>query len=304
MRVIITIEIIKAILLVKKDLRGITQEHNSHIKQCEWFKALWRAKPTGGKMGQETTIKMNELLESGVHFGHQTRRWNPKMAPYIFGSRKKIHIIDLQKTVKQFKKAAEFVYNLSSENKSILMICTKKQGQESVKADAIRSGMPYITEKWPPGLFTNRETFKKSIATLKQLDADEQDGKFDELPKKEAKKIRKRRARLERYLGGVKDFNGLPDALFVVDVGREYLSIKEAKLLSIPIIALVDTNCNPDPIDYVIPGNDDAIKAIKLFSGKMADIILAGKGKFQKDQIDESGETDEATEGEVSEVSE
>lgn len=252
-------------------------------------------------MEQQITVKMKELLESGVHFGHQTRRWNPKMSPYIFGDRKGIHIIDLQKTLKLFNKAAEFVYNLSSQNKKILMVCTKKQGQEIVASEAQRSGMPYIVQKWPPGLFTNRNTFKKSIATLKQLETFDETGEFDKLPKKEAKKMRKRIGRLERYLGGVKEFEGLPDALFVVDIVREYLAVKEAKSLSIPIIAIVDTNCDPDPIDYVIPGNDDAIKSIKLFAGKIADIIVAGQGRFQKDQVDESSDNNNAEEKEETE---
>ncbi len=241
-------------------------------------------------MEQQITVKMKELLESGVHFGHQTRRWNPKMAPYIFGARKGIHIVDLQKTLKLFNKAAEFVYDLASKNKKIMMVCTKKQGQEIVTSEAQRCSMPYITEKWPPGLFTNRNTFQKSIANLKRLKAEADAGELDKLPKKEAKKIIKRISRLERYLGGIKDFDGLPDALFVVDIVREYLAVKEAKLLSIPIIAIVDTNCDPDPIDYVIPGNDDAIKSIKLFAGKIADIIVAGQGRFQKDQVDESAD--------------
>ncbi len=255
-------------------------------------------------MEQQITVKMKELLESGVHFGHQTRRWNPKMSPYIFGDRKGIHIIDLQKTLKLFNKAAEFVYNLSSQNKKILMVCTKKQGQEIVGSEAQRSGMPYIIQKWPPGLFTNRNTFKKSIATLKQLETFDKTGEFDKLPKKEAKKMRKRIGRLERYLGGVKEFDGLPDALFVVDIVREYLAVKEAKSLSIPIIAIVDTNCDPDPIDYVIPGNDDAIKSIKLFTGKIADIIVAGQGRFQKDQVDESSDNSDNNNAEEKEETE
>lgn len=221
-------------------------------------------------------ISMKQLLEAGVHFGHQTRRWNPKMARYIFTERNGIYIIDLQKTVKKVDEAYNFMKSVAAEGGKVLFVGTKKQAQESVKEEAERSGMYYINQRWLGGTLTNFETIQKRINRLKELEKLEVDGTFDVLPKKEVIGLKKEMARLEKFLGGIKEMPGIPDALFIIDPRKERIAIAEARKLNIPIVAIVDTNCDPDEIDYVIPGNDDAIRAVKLLTGKMADAIIEG----------------------------
>ncbi len=235
-------------------------------------------------------VSMKELLEAGFHFGHQTKRWNPKMKPFIFAARKDIHIIDLQKTIGYFDQAYEFAEDVAANGKNVLFVCTKKQGQEEIKENAEKCGMPYVNEKWLGGLLTNFGVVQKSIEHLKRLEKMEEDGTFEKYTKKEAKLLRKKKDRLQKYVGGIKDINGLPDALLVVDVKREELAVKEANKLGIPIIALVDTNCDPDPIDYIIPGNDDAIRSIKLIAVKIAEAIEKGKARLEKEISDEQEE--------------
>ncbi len=222
-------------------------------------------------------VTMKELLEAGVHFGHQTRRWNPKMKPYIFGSRNGIHIIDLQKTVQLMDVAYNFVRDTVAEGKDILFVGTKKQAQEAIQEEATRCGMFYVNHRWLGGTLTNFKTIRKSIEKLKKLERLEESPEFQGLTKKELIKLMKKREKLRRNLGGIKDMEKLPGALFIVDPKREEIAVREARKLGIPIVAIVDTNCDPDLIDYVIPGNDDAIRAIKLFSSKIADAVLEGK---------------------------
>lgn len=219
-------------------------------------------------------ISMKQLLEAGVHFGHQTRRWNPKMKSYIFTERNGIYIIDLQKTVKKVEEAFNFVKDVSAEGGKVLFVGTKKQAQQSVKEEAERAGMFYVNHRWLGGTLTNFDTIRKRIQRLKDLEKMEEDGTFEVLPKKEVVLLRKEKDRLEKFLGGIKDMNGLPDAIFIIDPRKERIAVAEARKLHIPIIAIVDTNCDPDEIDYVIPGNDDAIRAVKLLTSKMADAVL------------------------------
>ena len=223
-------------------------------------------------------ISMKQLLEAGVHFGHQTRRWNPKMARYIFTERNGIYIIDLQKTVKKVDEAYDFLRDVASEGKSILFVGTKKQAQDAVKEEAIRAGMYYVNERWLGGMMTNFSTIQKRIFRLKELERMEEDGTFDVLTKKEVLGLRHEMERLEKYLGGIKDMKRLPGALFVVDPRKERIAVAEARKLNIPIVGIVDTNCDPDEIDYVIPGNDDAIRAVRLLTARMADAIIEGRG--------------------------
>ncbi|AFS70811.1 30S ribosomal protein S2 [Exiguobacterium antarcticum] len=222
-------------------------------------------------------ISMKQLLEAGVHFGHQTRRWNPKMAKYIFTERNGIYIIDLQKTVKKVDEAYNFIREVASEGGNVLFVGTKKQAQDTVKEEAIRAGQYFINERWLGGTLTNFSTIKKRINRLGQLEKMEENGTFEVLPKKEVIILKKEMTRLEKFLGGIKDMPGVPDALFIVDPRKERIAIAEAHKLNIPIVAIVDTNCDPDEIDYVIPANDDAIRAVKLLTGKMADAILEVK---------------------------
>jgi len=222
-------------------------------------------------------ISMKQLLEAGVHFGHQTRRWNPKMAPYIFTERNGIYIIDLQKTVVKLEEAYNFVREISMEGKSVLFVGTKKQAMESVKDEATRAGAYYVNARWLGGMLTNFTTIRRRIARLKQLRTMESDGTFDLLPKKEVIKLNLEIEKLEKFLGGIKDMSEMPGALFIVDPRKEKIAVAEAKKLGIPIVAIVDTNCDPDDVDYVIPGNDDAIRAVKLISGAMANAIIEGK---------------------------
>ncbi|MEA4898193.1 30S ribosomal protein S2 [Bacillota bacterium Meth-B3] len=222
-------------------------------------------------------ISMKQLLEAGVHFGHQTRRWNPKMAQYIFTERNGIYIIDLQKTVRKIDEAYLFVRDLALDNKSILFVGTKKQAQESVESEAKRCNMFYVNNRWLGGTLTNFKTIRSRIDRLNAIDKMEQNGQFELLPKKEVIKLCAEREKLEKNLGGIREMKKLPGALFVVDPRKERIAVAEARILGIPIVAIVDTNCDPDEIDYVIPGNDDAIRAVKLIAGKVADAVLEGR---------------------------
>ena len=236
-------------------------------------------------------ISMKQLLEAGVHFGHQTRRWNPKMATYIFTERNGIYIIDLQKTVKKLEEAYFFVRDMAASGESILFVGTKKQAQDAIKEEAERCGQFYVNARWLGGMLTNFKTMRTRIARLNQLQKMQADGTFDLLPKKEVIKLQLKIAKLEKYLGGVKEMKKLPGALFVVDSRKEKNAIAEARKLNIPIVAIVDTNCDPDEIDYVIPGNDDAIRAIKLISQTMANAVLEGK---QGEQLEVETKADDA----------
>ncbi len=222
-------------------------------------------------------ISMKQLLEAGVHFGHQTRRWNPKMAQYIFTERNGIYIIDLQKTVRKIDEAYMFVRDMALEGKSILFVGTKKQAQESIETEAKRCGMFYVNNRWLGGTLTNFRTMQTRIKRLNDIDAMEKNGQFEVLPKKEVIKLCAEREKLLKNLGGIREMKKLPGALFIVDPRKERIAVAEARTLGIPIVAIVDTNCDPDEIDYVIPGNDDAIRAVKLIAGKLADAVLEGK---------------------------
>ena len=222
-------------------------------------------------------VSMKQLLEAGVHFGHQTRRWNPKMSKYIFTERNGIYIIDLQKTVKKADEAYAFMRSVAEEGKSVLFVGTKKQAQEAIKDEALKADMYFVNERWLGGMLTNFQTIQKRIARLKELETMEQDGTFDVLSKKEVLSLRKEMEKLEKYLGGIKDMKKLPGALFIVDPRKERIAVAEAHKLHIPIVAIIDTNCDPDEIDYPIPGNDDAIRAVKLITGRMADAVIEGR---------------------------
>lgn len=232
-------------------------------------------KPLGGNI--MSVISMKQLLEAGVHFGHQTRRWNPKMKKYIFTERNGIYIIDLQKTVKKVEEAYNWVKALAAEGGTVLFVGTKKQAQDSVKEEAERSGMYYVNQRWLGGTLTNFETIQKRITRLKDIERMSEDGTFEVLPKKEVVQLKKQQERLEKFLGGIKNMKTLPDALFIIDPRKERIAVAEAHKLNIPIVGIVDTNCDPDEIDVVIPANDDAIRAVKLLTGKMADAILEAK---------------------------
>lgn len=224
-----------------------------------------------------SVVSMKQLLEAGVHFGHQTRRWNPKMAEYIFTERNGIYIIDLQKTVKKLDEAYSFIREISEEGKSVLFVGTKKQAQESVKEEAIKAGAYYVNARWLGGMLTNFSTIKQRISRLKQLRTMEEDGTFELLPKKEVLKLKLEIEKLEKFLGGIKDMKELPGALFVVDPRKEKIAVSEAKKLGIPVVAIVDTNCDPDDVDYVVPGNDDAIRSVKLICSTMSKAIVEGR---------------------------
>ncbi len=243
-----------------------------------------------------SVVSMKQLLESGVHFGHQTRRWNPKMAPYIFTERNGIYIIDLQKTVKKIEEAYNFVRDVSADGGTILFVGTKKQAADSIREEAERCGMYYVNARWLGGMLTNFKTIRRRIDRLTQLRKMEEDGTFDVLPKKEVIKLTGEIEKLEKFLGGIKAMGKLPSALFVVDPRKERIAIAEARNLGIPIIAIVDTNCNPDEIDYVIPGNDDAIRAVKLISGIVADAVLEGK-QGEQFELEEDMAPEEAEAG-------
>jgi len=221
-------------------------------------------------------ITMKELLEAGVHFGHQTKRWNPKMKEFIFGERNGIYIIDLQKTLKMFKEASKFVQDQVAEGKLVLFVGTKRQAQDAIAEEASRSGMFYVNSRWLGGLLTNWVTVQKSVKRLKELDEMATDGRYELLPKKEVIKLERERKHLQANLAGIKNLNRLPDVLFVIDSNKEQIAVKEARKLGIPVVAVVDTNCDPTEVDYVIPGNDDALRAIRLFASKIADSVVEG----------------------------
>lgn len=239
-----------------------------------------------------SVISMKQLLEAGVHFGHQTRRWNPKMSRYIFTERNGIYIIDLQKTVRELEKAYNFVNKLVADGGEILFVGTKKQAGESIKEEAIRCNMHYVNARWLGGMMTNFKTIRTRIDRLEQLNKMKEEGTFDLFPKKEVMKLNLEIEKLEKFLGGIKDMNKLPSALFIIDPKKERIAVAEAKKLGIPIVAIVDTNCDPDEIDYVIPGNDDAIRAVKLISSVMADAVLAARQGDEGEEVivDESAE--------------
>ena len=239
----------------------------------------------------EITIK--QLLEAGVHFGHPTKKWNPKMAEYIFTQRNGIHIVDLQKTVKKFEEAYNFVAELAQENGTILFVGTKKQAAETVKEEAIRCGMYYTNNRWPGGMLTNFNTIRKSIKRLKDLEKMQADGTFDLLPKKEVAKKIKEMEDLEKAYGGIKDMDRLPSCVFIVDTRKERNAVLEAKKLGIPVVAIVDTNCDPDDADCIIPGNDDAIRAIKLIAGALANAVIEAHGGVQEEAVEETAEATE-----------
>ena len=234
-----------------------------------------------------SVVSMKQLLEAGVHFGHQTRRWNPKMAEYIFTERNGIYIIDLQKTVKKMEEAYLFIRDIAAEGGNVLFVGTKKQAQDAIKDEALRCEMYYVNVRWLGGMLTNFKTIKKSIQKLHNLNKMAEDGTFDLLPKKEVAALQKQMADLEKNLGGIKDMKSLPSAIFVVDPKKEKNAVDEARKLGIPIVAIVDTNCDPDEVDYVIPGNDDAIRDIKLIGATLADAVLEGK---QGEQLTDSSE--------------
>ncbi len=245
-----------------------------------------------------SVLTMKALLEAGVHFGHQTRRWNPKMEQYIFTERNGIYIIDLQKTVKLVDEAYNFVKELVANGGEILFVGTKKQAQESIANEAQRCGMHYVNQRWLGGTLTNFKTIKKRIERLHELDKMEEDGTFDVLPKKEVIRLRHERERLEKFLGGIKNMTRIPDAIYVVDPRKEKIAVSEARKLGIPVIAIVDTNCDPDEIDYIIPGNDDAIRAVKLLTETIANAVLEGKqGEQMTDvEVEDSQDTDNVVE--------
>src|ERR1041385_3373375 len=228
---------------------------------------------------------MKELLEAGVHFGHQTKRWNPKMKEFIFGERNGIYIIDLQKTLKMFKEASKFVTDLTAEGKTILFVGTKRQAQDAIAEEAGRAGSFYVNQRWLGGLLTNWVTVQKSVKRLKELDDMATDGRYELLPKKEVIKLERERKHLQANLAGIKDMNRLPDAVFVIDSNKEQIAVREARKLGIPVVAVVDTNCDPTEVDYVIPGNDDALRAIRLFATKIADSVVEGAQLLNDKQL-------------------
>ena len=231
-----------------------------------------RLKPEGEK--KMSVISMKQLLEAGVHFGHQTRRWNPKMAPYIFTERNGIYIIDLQKTVKKVDEAYNFMKEVAATGKPILFVGTKKQAQAAIRDEALRCGQYYVNQRWLGGMLTNYKTISGRIRRLYDIKAMEEDGTFDKLAKKEVIKLRAEAEKLEKFLGGIKEMKGMPGAIFIVDPKKEKIAVKEARILGIPVIGIVDTNCDPDDVDYIIPANDDSIRAVKLIAGTMADAVL------------------------------
>lgn len=237
-----------------------------------------------------SVISMKQLLEAGVHFGHQTRRWNPKMKKYIFVERNGIYIIDLQKTVRKLEEAYSFMKQVGEEGGKVLFVGTKKQAQDAIKEEAERSGNYYINQRWLGGTLTNFGTIQKRVNRMKQIERMSEDGTFEVLPKKEVVQLNKEHDRLVKFLGGIRDMNGLPDVMFVVDPRKERIAVAEAMKLNIPIVGIVDTNCDPDEIDYVIPANDDAIRAVKLLTGKMADALLESKPEEEEETPAEAAE--------------
>jgi len=245
------------------------------------------------------TVTMKELLEAGVHFGHQTRRWNPKMKDYIFGERNGIYIIDLQKTHRLLQEALQFVQDLSAQGRAILFLGTKRQAQESIAEEATRCGMPYVNERWLGGLLTNFVTVRKSLDRWKELETLSPDGKQEGLTKKEFAHLEKERGKLERNLKGIKGMKSLPDALFVIDTRKEAIAVAEARKLKIPVVGVVDTNCDPDEVDWIIPGNDDALRAIRLFASRIADAAVAGRTLRESRVAEVAAEKGDAPEDET-----
>jgi len=244
------------------------------------------------------TLTMKELLEAGVHFGHQTRRWNPKMKEFIFGERNGIYIIDLQKTLKMFKDAAQFVAELGTQGKTVLFVGTKRQAQEAIAEEAQRCGMFYVNHRWLGGTLTNWATLQKSVKRFKELEEMETDGRLESTPKKEATRLRRELRHYRDNLTGIKDLPGLPDALFVIDSSKEQIAVREARTMDIPVVAVVDTNCDPDQVDHIIPGNDDALRAIRLFTSKVADAVLEGRAALEQAQL-EAAKAQETAAGEA-----
>jgi small subunit ribosomal protein S2 len=246
------------------------------------------------------TITMKELLEAGVHFGHQTKRWNPKMKEFIFGERNGIYIIDLQKTLKMFKEASKFVQDLASDGKIVLFVGTKRQAQDAIAEEATKCGGYYINQRWLGGLLTNWVTVQKSVKRLKELDDMSSDGRYELLPKKEVIKLERERKHLQANLAGIKNMSRLPDAIFVIDSNKEQIAVREARKLGIPVVAVVDTNCDPTEVDYVIPGNDDALRAIRLFTSKISESIAEGAQSMSDKQIADMSAAAEAAQARAS----
>src|SRR5271168_2808425 len=245
---------------------------------------------------------MKELLEAGVHFGHQTKRWNPKMKEYIFGERNGIYIIDLQKTLKLFKDAARYVVEMSAQGKNVLFVGTKRQAQEAITEEATRCQMYYVNQRWLGGLLTNMTTVQKSIKRLKELEQMATEGSYGGRPKKEIVRLERERKQLDSNLAGIKDMPGLPDVVFVIDSNKEAIAVKEARRLGIPVVAIVDTNCDPDEVDWVIPGNDDALRAIRLFTSKISDAVIEGRALATEHDFEAHKEvTDDTTVEEITE---
>jgi len=240
--------------------------------------------------GDLNGIALKDLLEAGVHFGHQTKRWNPKMKQYIFGERNGIYIIDLAKTAKLFKDAEQFVHDLAAEGRTILFVGTKRQAQDAIAEEAQRSAMYFVNQRWLGGLLTNFATIQRSLARLRDLEAMETDGRYETATKKEIAQFEKEKKKLQKNLEGIRNMSRLPDAIFVVDTRKEKIAVDEARKLKIPVIGVVDTNCDPDEVDYVIPGNDDALRAIRLFASKMADAVITGRDMKQSVDVDASRE--------------
>jgi small subunit ribosomal protein S2 len=240
-------------------------------------------------------IAMKDLLEAGVHFGHQTKRWNPKMKPYIFGERNGIYILDLGKTVKLFRAAEDFVTNLAAEGRTILFVGTKRQAKDVIAEEALRAGMYFVNERWLGGLLTNFATIQRSLGRLRDLEAMSTDGRYETLSKKEIARAEKERRKLQKNLEGIRLMTRLPDAVFIVDTKKEQIAVDEARKLKIPVIGVVDTNCDPDEVDFVVPGNDDALRAIRLFASRIADAVLSGRG--MKESIEAEGTRDASDEG-------
>jgi small subunit ribosomal protein S2 len=235
-----------------------------------------------------SAIAMKDLLEAGVHFGHQTKRWNPKMKPYIFGERNGIYILDLEQTVRLFRRAEEFVTNLAAEGKTVLFVGTKRQAQDVIAEEAQRSGMYFVNQRWLGGLLTNFSTIQRSLGRLRDIEAMATDGRYDTLSKKEIARAEKEKRKLLKNLEGIRQMSRLPDAVFVVDTRKEKIAVDEARKLKIPVIGIVDTNCDPDEVDFVIPGNDDALRAIRLFASRIADAVVSGRGMRESRQAEEA----------------
>jgi len=244
------------------------------------------------------SVSMRDLLKAGVHFGHQTRYWNPKMGKYIFGARNKIHIINLEKTVPAFNESLELVKRLAEGKNKVLFVGTKRAANKTIKEEAIRSGMPYVNHRWLGGMLTNYKTIRQSIRRFRELEVQSKDGTFDKITKKEALMLTREMEKLERSIGGIKEMGGLPDALIVIDVDHERIAIKEANKLGIPVIGIVDTNSDPDGVDYVIPGNDDAIRAIQIYAKAFADAVLEGGSKGGSEYVEVASAAEAASEGE------